>query len=406
MCLINGHLYAQEHEKNTKLLPKLLKKEKLFDSVLKNPDVYEVQIIYTQINRKKNSINFVDCHYNVNKNTYFYPSTAVFLPVAALTLEKVGKLSGEYDVDRHRYVRIDDAVTKEIMIYHDDSSENNYASLANFIKNMFVSGDRHAYNFCYDFLNQRHINERMHSLGYRDSWFVHKFGHTLEDSRQSNVVTFFRTDVKSYYIDIIYLKRHPTTIPFYSVYVKKGEYNPDDYSLNMEKIHSGKKFAKSGAVADSATDFTYCNKFPVEDMHGFLQSLAFPEVHKNHLELSEDDYSFLFRQMMVNDSDLNYILNDRLDDPSIKIFNNSGKDMGFMVDNAYIVDTKNGIDFLLTVAIKCNDKYREYEKTGLSFIKNVSNLIYKYEINRKKNDAVPNNFLDRINKVTHSSDRP
>jgi hypothetical protein len=401
ICIIQEHLYAQVHEKNTRLLPKLFKKEKLFDSILKNPGMYDIQIIYTQINRKKNKISFIDCHYNVDKNKYFYPSSTVFLPAAALALEKINELSKEYDVNRERYVKIDNALTQEIMIYHDASSENSYVSFSNFIKNMFVSGDRRSYNFCYDFLDQRYYNERMHSLGYGNSWFLHKFNHAAGVSRQSNNVTFFRTDIKGYYIDIIYLKRHPTTIPFYSIYVKKGEYNPDDYYSNRAQVLLGKGFVRDGAIVDSAMDFTRHDKFSVEDMHGFMKMLVFPDLYGNKLKLSEDDYAFLFRQMMVNDSSFNYIMNDRLDDPSIKIFNNSGKDMGFMIDNAYIVDTKNGVDFLLTIVIKCNktdifgEEYYEYEKTGLSLMKSISNRIHEYEINRKKS-AGPTNFLDKI----------
>jgi hypothetical protein len=403
--LITEYIYSQSNEKTTKFLPKLLKQEVWFDTVVKNPQVYEVQIIYTQINRKKNKVKFVDHYYGVDKDRYFYPSRTVFLPVAALTLEKINRLSKEYDVDKHRYVRIDNALTQEIMIYQDPSSENNYASFAHFIEKMFKSGDRTAFNFCYDFLDQRYLNERMHGLGYGDSWMLHKLdGKAPETSRQSNAVTFFRTDIKSYYIDIIHLKRHPTTISFYSVFVKKGEYNPVDYYSDRTKILLGKATADSaGNMVDSSVDFSYRNQYSIEDMHGFLKSLIFPDVHRKKLDLSGDDYAFLYRQMSENSAESNYILNDKLNDRSIRIFNSSGKDFGFMVDNAYVIDTKNGIDFFLTVVIKCNrsnifrDEYYDYEKTGLLFMKNLSNFIHRYEINRKENGAVE--FDDFLNKI-------
>jgi hypothetical protein len=401
-CLTDAGIFAQIHKKNNKMLPKLLKKESALDSILTKDNEYEVQIIYTQIIREKNKINFIDYHYNVDKSEYFYPSTAVFLPVAALTLEKIGELSKEYDLDKHRYVRIDNAVTNEIMIYQDTSSEDNYASFAHFIKKMFVLGDKSAYNFCYDFLDQRYLNERIHSLGYRDSWFLHKIDNSVPyASRQSNTVTFFRTDVQSYYIDIIYLKRHPTTIPFFSVYVKKGEYNPDDYYSNREKIFLGKGYVKDGNIVDSAVDFTHRNKFTIENMHSFLKSIVFPDVHANKPGLSEDDYAFLYKQMAVN-NDLNYIMHDRLDDDAIKIFNNSGKGAGFMIDNAYIIDTRNGVDFFLTVVIKCNktgilgDGYCEYEKTGMPFMKNISRIVHEHAINEKEKTVNFDDFLNRI----------
>jgi hypothetical protein len=400
---VHEYPYAQLHKKNTKLLSKLLKKDKSFDSIVHRLNTYEVQVIYTKINREKDKINFVDYYYNIDDERYFYPSTTVFLPIAALTLEKINELSKKHDIDKHRYVRIDNSRTQEIMIYQDTTSESKYASFAHFMKKMFVMGDKNSYNFCYDFLNQRYLNERMHNLGYHNSWFLHKLDHKHpETSRQTNVVTFFRTDVSSYYIDIIYLKRHPTIIPFYSVYVKESEYNPIDYYSNRKKILLGKGFVKNGAVVDSAVDFTYKNKFTIEDMHGFLKSIMFPQVHNNKPELSDDDYAFLYRQMAVNDENHNYILNDKLGDPSIKIFNNSGKGAGFMIDNAYIIDTRNGVDFFLTVVIKCNkadiigEEYYEYETTGRSFMKKISRLIHEYEINEKEKTV---NFDDFLNKI-------
>jgi hypothetical protein len=375
----------------------------LFDSILQKNSAYEVQLIYTKINREKDKINFVDYHYSVNSDKYFYPSSAVFLPVAALSLEKIFDLSQRYDLDKHRYVRIDNSRTQEILIYQDTSSDSKYASFAHFIKKMFVLGDKSACNFCYDFLNQRYLNERMHSLGYFRSWFLHKLdGNPPTASRQTNVVTFFRTDVQSYYIDIIYLKRHPTIIPFYSVYVKESEYNPEDYYSIQTKTQLGKAYIKDGSMVNSVEDFTFRNKFTIEDMHGFLKMIIFPEVHKSKLRLSDDDYAFLYKQMSVNNADRNYILNDRLDDSSIKIFNNSGKGAGFMIDNAYIIDTRNGVDFFLTVVIKCNradildEKYYEYEKTGLPFMKNISRFIHQYEINTTEK---PINFDDFLNKI-------
>jgi hypothetical protein len=401
--LLQGTICAQAQKVNTRLLPKLLKNEKLFDNILKHSDDYEVQIIYTKINRKKNNIQFVDYHYNVDNKKYFYPSTTVFLPIAALTLEKINELSKKYDVDKHRYVRIDDAITQKTIIYQDTTSENNYPSFAHFIKKMFVFGDKSSCNFCYDFLNQRYLNERMHNLGYRNLWFLHKVNNEPPiNSRQSNNVTFFRADVKSYYIDIIYLKRHPTTIPFYSTYMDKGEYNPLDYYSNRTKTLLGKGFVKNGNVVDSAADFTHRNTFPIEDMHDFLKSLIFPNEYGNKLGLSEEDYAFLYKQMIENNENHNYILKDKLNDPLIKIFNNSGKGAGFMIDNAYVVDTRNGVDFFLTVVIKCNktdilgEEYYEYEETGLSFIKNISRFIHEYELKERDKPVNFDSFLNKI----------
>jgi len=55
---------------------------------------------------------------------------------------------------------------------------------------------------------------------------------------------------------------------------------------------------------------------------------------------------------------------------SIRIFDKCGESYGYLIDNAYIVDFENGIEFLLTAVIQVNqdqiyndDKY-EYDEIG------------------------------------------
>jgi hypothetical protein len=398
-------LFAQTQNINTRLLPKMLKNEKLFDNITGKSSGYDVQIIYTKIERENKNIEFTDYYYNVNQKKYFYPSKTVFLPAAVLTLEKINKLAEEYDLDKDRFVRIDDAVNQQIIMYQDTSSKSNYASFAHFIKKMLVNGDKNSYNYCYDFLNQRHFNDRIHQLGYNDSWFMHKLdGKAPHTSRQSNIVTFFRTDMKSYFVDIIYLKRHTTTIPFYSVYVKKGEHNPVDYYSSNEKLLLGKGVVENGNIVDSSLNFTHTNKFTIEDIHNFLKSLMFPEIQKNKFFLTDEDYIFLYQQLSANKAQdkANYLLSDKINDSTITIFNNSGKDLGFMIDNVYVIDKKNGVEFFLTVVMNCNkenifgDEYYEYETTGLTFMKNLSNFIHQYAIEKKKNHVNFDAFLEKL----------
>ena len=60
--------------------------------MLANPD-NKVQIIYTQIDRRKNGKpEFTDHYFNVNDSSYFYPASTVKLPVAILALQKLNEL--------------------------------------------------------------------------------------------------------------------------------------------------------------------------------------------------------------------------------------------------------------------------------------------------------------------------
>jgi len=74
----------------------------------------------------------------------------------------------------------------------------------------------------------------------------------------------------------------------------------------------------------------------------------------------------------------------------IRIFNKPGWSYGFLTDVAYIVDFKNKVEFMLTGVIYVNrdgvlndDKY-EYDETGYPFFREVGEIIYRYELGRKR----------------------
>ena len=75
----------------------------------------------------------------------------------------------------------------------------------------------------------------------------------------------------------------------------------------------------------------------------------------------------------------------------IRVFNKPGWTYGFLTDVAYIVDFKNHTEFMLSGCIYTNsdgvindDKY-DYDSIGYPFFKETGNIIYNYELARKKN---------------------
>ncbi len=59
--------------------------KRIMDSI----DIHEVQIRYTEIVRKADSIIFKDHDFKINDSVYFYPASSVKFPVALLALEKL-----------------------------------------------------------------------------------------------------------------------------------------------------------------------------------------------------------------------------------------------------------------------------------------------------------------------------
>ena len=90
--IINGQ------HKTDAFLEEILKTNKspLFQQVIKQPDVYRLQIIYTEINRdKKNKPSFKNYYFNFNTDLYFNPASMVKMPLALLALEKLNALKTE-----------------------------------------------------------------------------------------------------------------------------------------------------------------------------------------------------------------------------------------------------------------------------------------------------------------------
>lgn len=59
---------------------------------MSNPNKYEVQIIFSEIQRDTSSlVQFIDDEYQVNDNDYFYPASTLKLPLAILALEKINE---------------------------------------------------------------------------------------------------------------------------------------------------------------------------------------------------------------------------------------------------------------------------------------------------------------------------
>lgn len=55
-------------------------------------DQYEVQIRFTRVERKRDSILLKDYDFQVDENNYFYPASTVKFPIAVLALEKLNEM--------------------------------------------------------------------------------------------------------------------------------------------------------------------------------------------------------------------------------------------------------------------------------------------------------------------------
>ena len=363
----------------------------LFDSVLSNIGQNHLQIIYTQIDRKKNGKpQFTDHYFNVNDSSYFYPASTVKLPVAVLALQKLNELKVK-GLDKNSTMITEADHSGQTEVYNDPSTPDGRPTIEHYIKKILLVSDNDAFNRLYEFLGQEYINDALHKMGYEEVQIVHRLEISLteEENRHTNPVRFFDTSGKL-------------------VYEKPLQQSKFVYAERNTKM--GKGFYRRGELINESFDFSKKNRMSLNTLHNIVRSVMFPKSvpKKQRFRLTKTDYEFLRKYMSMTpleskfpvydnenywDTYVKFLLygaDKNVSKDGIRIFNKVGDAYGFLIDAAYIADYNNNIEFMISAVIHCNsdgifndDKY-DYDAVGYPFMKNLGQLIYNYELKRTK----------------------
>lgn len=355
---------------NSNLLEQALSSENpKIKRVMDSLDQYEVQIRYTQINRRNDSIVFTDYDFQVEENDYFYPASTVKFPIAVLGMERLNQTDS-----LNRYVRY---------YIEGDTLESTFAQD---ITQIFTVSDNLANNRLVELLGQDAINRGLKEKGIEPVRIAHRLGYHSEDLRTKPL--------------IIYLNDSTTGISNPSI-------NTAPKKLTLNKIKKGKGYYEDDNLVSEPFDFSLKNYYPITAQHGVLKRVIFPkQFEKNQqFDLSEEQRQFLLKMMKTLPRDVGYDSQEYYDSyckffifgdikepiPSeIEIYNKVGFAYGTLTDCAYIKDTKNNVDFLLTATILVNkdgvfnDDQYEYDEIGIPFLAELGREIHRLEILRKK----------------------
>ncbi|MHC1739327.1 MAG: serine hydrolase [Ignavibacteriaceae bacterium] len=385
ILLTNVFTYSQI-EKN--VLEELLQKNKSdFGDIISNPNKFRLQIIYTQINRDEdNKPTFVTYKFGVDKDKYFYPASTVKFPAALLALEKLKTLS--YVINRDTKYSIDSDYYNKV----DTSGEmiRNYFTIAEDIKKIFLVSDNEAFNHLYEFLGQKELNEGLWIKRYSDVKLIHRLSRQL--SNQENRSTFglkFEKEGKE-------------------LFSSPGLLNMVQYKNSIGDLLQGIGYYSGGNLKNEPMDFTYKNFLSLETQHCMLKAILFPKYVpvEMMININEDDRMFALKYMSMfpgesefkefqdtahyPDNYVKFFFNNTMKDKNLRIFNKVGQAYGYLIDNAYIADFEEGIEFLLSAVIYVNsdeifndDKY-EYDETGFPFLEKLGKAIYEYEAGRER----------------------
>jgi hypothetical protein len=178
------------------------------------------------------------------------------------------------------------------------------------------------------------------------------------------------------------------------------------------RIYRGKGYYKNDTLlVKQPFEFTYKNFYSLTDQHAFLKTLLFPEHSdpKGAFNLTAEDYAFIYQYMSQLPTETSYppyssdtayfdayckfLLYGQEKNPiprNIRIFNKVGDAYGYLIDNAYIVDFENKVEFMIAAVINVNtdgiynDGVYAYDSLGFPFFKNLGRLIYDYELKRDR----------------------
>ncbi|MCU0418207.1 MAG: class A beta-lactamase-related serine hydrolase [Cyclobacteriaceae bacterium] len=374
------------------LLENLMKaRPELFSRLLAERDTLEVQLIYTQIDRDENNVPaFRTFSFNVDSNRYFYPASTIKLPMVLLALEKLHDLDIE-GLDRFTPMFHDSAYHGQLSAHADTTSASGLPSIDHYAKKILIVSDNDASNRLYEFVGQQRVNESLNARGYRCR-IVHRLERPLtpDENRHTEAVRFVK--------DGQVLFQQPMLV------------NTD--SLRPDKIvKKGSGFLRNNTVINEPFDFTYKNFYPITTQQKLLRALLFPESvpaaqrfnltpEERRAVLAymsqwprESDYPPYAKDTTLYDAYCKFFMygEDRQPVPQhIRIFNKVGDAYGFLLDNAYIVDFENKVEFMLTAVINTNtdgvynDGRYEYSTVGFPFFKDIGRAVYDYELQRKR----------------------
>ena len=372
-----------------------------------NAEEHQVQIIYTQINRDKNNKpSFTSYEFGVNEELYFYPASTVKMPTAFLALQQLNELqlplSVKMKTGANRFVQTAVAV--------DTSSVSNLPSVAHYIKKLFVVSDNDAYNRLYELLGQDYINTELHEKGFTNSFIKHRLvgGYDGIENQYVNPVWLYEND----------------SILYHSPGGKRSFAFPEP---NQRKLLRGKGYWNGEQTVYAPFQFAAKNSISLQNLHDQLQAVLFPEWLPAHQQfhLSPSHYSFLYEWMSklprqskspyynLPDNYVKYILfGDEADEftipDHIKVYNKVGSAYGFLTDVAYVIDTKEEVEFLLAVQLLVNendifnDGVYEYDEIGRPFMGKLGKAIHQFEINRNRT-ITPDFSKFLVHETNHSS---
>ncbi len=373
------------------------------DQILKTPGLdtlirpeYEIQIIYTQIDRDaQQRPHFTTWTFQADSNQYFYPASMVKMPLALLALEKINGLRqyAHPRFDKYTPYRMDSLRPFQRPNVRDTTNPGGLPSIAHDARQIFVVSDNPSYNHLFDFLGREYQNTVLRQKGYTSTGIMRRFYAGARDNSYSSPMTF--------------LEKDGTTM-----WRQEELHDVQTWPNKQRGLKKGKGYINGkDSLVREPFDFSNQNWFSLTDMEKMIRAVMFPEAvpARQRFNLTPDDYRFVRHYMGIFPRECDH---PRYSDPKeyydgyckfflygdtqaqqsgrVRVFNKVGFAYGTLTDAAYIADFDNKVEFIVAATILCNrdevfndDKY-EFDAVGFPFFGQLGRAIHAYEIKRPR----------------------
>lgn len=332
-------------------------------NVMSNPEYFELQIIYTQILRDKNNkVIFKDFTYHLNANNYFYPASTVKFPFVLMALEKLNTMPGTsmyntFKIDGNPLTyKFTDEITKVFAVSDNDASNNLFELIG------------------FDYLNQGMYDKGLAPFRISNRIQIPNSGNPLV--RKVTITKEDGTQVST-----------------------EEKLNSISKPLEINGVTKGKGYYKDDVLINEPFDFSQKNYFPLATLHNTIKRIVFPEAFaaSERFNLTKEQRDFVLFSMSNVPKNAGYDAKEYYDGyckffmfgdskenipANIKIYNKVGDAYGTLIDCAYIVDTENKVEFMVSATLLVNkdgifnDDAYDYDAIGFPFLAELGRQLY------------------------------
>ena len=335
----------------------------LINYVYKNQEKFEVQIILTELKKRKNGFTIHKKKFNVDKKNYFYPASSIKLPIALLTIEKINE-NPNLNINSEFSIKGDSIIT----------------TFKKEITDLFIISSNESYNRLFEFLGQDYINKKLKQKGFKDFSIYHRLSTKESDNLKTKEINFYRNGEINQ--------------------IQKSINNKPLTKLNLKNLNKGVGFTLDNDLQNKSMDFSRKNYFSIEELNNILIFLFFPEISKNKKFNLSKSQNLLIQKLMSstpfemgfdkniypNNYNKFFIYGDKDGMINDNIYNKVGNAYGYSIDNAYIYNKNSDRHFVLTACIYTNannilnDNYYEYNEIGIPFLAEIGRFLTNYNI--------------------------